>query len=131
VAFTYDLAATGDDLLVSKVRLEIPDTDSVAYELEDAEILYYLDTVGNSILRAAVKCCRQLARKYAQKHNFTADGVTVNMAARAEAFSKRADELERSINGGISSIDLDRQDGWSDEAADSEYDNHIVYIRTR
>ena len=57
MAFTYDLTTN-----VGKVRLTIPDNDSTAYDLEDAEISYFLGVVGNNVTAAAVKCCRWLAR---------------------------------------------------------------------
>jgi len=129
MAFTYDLTASGDDLLISKVRLVIPDNDSTAYELEDAEITYFLDQVADNINGAAVLACQMLARRYAQKVGFTADGATVRYGERARAFAERAAELAQSSQGGISSVTLDRSDGFADQVASGEYASRTVYVK--
>jgi hypothetical protein len=41
-----------------------------------------------------------------------------------------AQELRKSLDGGIGSITMKRADGYSDEAGDSEYQSTIVYVRS-
>lgn len=130
MAFTYDLSSTdATGLLVSKVRLLIPDNDSTAYDLEDAEIEYFLGTVGNNVTATAVKCCRWLARSYSKKVSFTADGLTMQHSQRAAEFAKRADELEAEIYGGISTSDLTRTDGYTDATPTNDWEDRTVYIK--
>ena len=124
MAFTYDLTTA-----IGKVRLLIPDNESTAYELEDAEITYFLTERGNSVKAAAADCCNQLARMYAQKATFTADGFNIQHSQRAEVFAKRAAELSADISGALSSVTLGREDGYSEAASDGEYTTNIVYIK--
>ena len=128
MAFTYDLSTNR-----GKVRLLIPDTNSEAYELEDAEVDYFLTVRGNNVKAAAVDACRWLSRKYAQQANWTADGVQFSGATRAEQYARRAAELAAEMAGGIASLTLDRVDGYSEEADDTEteYKSTIIYVRTR
>jgi len=123
MAFTYDLTNN-----TGKVRLLIPDNDSGAYYLEDAEIAYFLTERGNNVKAAAVMACRQLARKFAQKVGFTADGLTMRHEARAKAFAERAAELEADVAGAWSVVTLDKEDGYSDAATSTDYESRTVYI---
>lgn len=129
MAFTYDLGSSdAATLRLSKVRLLIPDNDSDSYYLQDAEINYFLSEVGNAVLAAAVKACKWLARKYSQKVTFSADGMSMQHSQRAEVFAKRAAELEAEMSGAWSSVDVNREDGFSEAATDSEYESRYVYI---
>jgi hypothetical protein len=126
MAFTYDLSTA-----IGQVRFLVPDNDATAYDLEDAEITYLLGQVGNVVSAAAVRACRWLARKYAKKASFTADGLTVHYHERAAQFATRAKELEAEIgSGGLSSVEITREDGYADVATESEYERQakIVYI---
>ena len=114
MAFTYLLNTD-----IGKVRLLVPDNDATSYLLEDDEIAYFL-TSESTLLGAAVACCQQLARRFAQRPDFTADGLTMRNAERARAFAERAVELERSA-GSISTATLNRVDGFSVAASDGEY----------
>lgn len=130
MAYTYDLSSSdADELLISKVRLLIPDNDSASYYLEDAEIEYFLDQSGDNVTSAAVKACKQLSRVFALKVDFTADGLTMQHSRRAEAFAKRAAELEAEVAGSFSTIDIDREDGYSDAATATDYQSRTVYIK--
>ena len=124
MAFTYDL-----DTAVGQVRLLIPDTDEETAALQDAEISYFLIQRGSNVRAAAVDCCKQLARRYAQQFSFTADGLRADLGQRAEMFAKRAAELEQNLGGGLATASLDRNDGYSDAATDSEYASRTVYIQ--
>jgi hypothetical protein len=125
MTFTYDLTTS-----IGKVRLLIPDNDATAYDLEDDEITYMLTEVGNEVKAAAVKCCKWLARKYAKKATFSADGLSMQNGDRAKTFAERARELEQEASGAFGTIDMTRDDGYADAAQDTEYDSRIVYIIT-
>lgn len=111
MAFTYDLSTD-----IGKVRLLIPDTDATAYHLEDAEIAYLLEQTGGNVKAAAVEACRWLARKFAQAATFKADGLEIAHSERAKVFSERAKELAATLGGAMSTVPLDRADGYSEEA---------------
>ena len=123
MAFTYDLATAR-----GKVRFLVPDNDSASYLLEDAEIDYLLGLVGSNVKAAAADCCDQLARRFALKPTFSADGLSVSNGERANTFAARAKEL-RATQGAVSSVTLNRSDGYSEEATDGEYESRTVYIR--
>ena len=123
MAFTYDLATA-----LGKVRFLVPDNDSTSYLLEDAEITYLLGLVGNNVKAAAADCCDQLARRFALKPTFSADGLSVSNGERANTFAARAKEL-RATQNAWSSITLNRTDGYEDEATDTEYEDRTVYIK--
>lgn len=124
MAFTYDLTTNR-----GKVRFLIPDNDSAAYDLEDAEVDYCLTETGSNIIAAAVKACKQLSRKYAKRVSFSADGASFQMSQRAEVFAARARELELEMTGGFSTADLDREDGYSENATTGDYPSRTVYIK--
>jgi hypothetical protein len=127
MAFSYDLTTNR-----GKVRFMVPDTDSAAYELQDDEVDYFLTDAGNSVKGAAVKACMWLARKYATKVSFSADGLSIQNSQRAEAYAARAKELQAEALGYVSSVELTKEDGYSEAANDSEYEqpNRIIYIDT-
>lgn len=125
MAFTYDISTNR-----GKVRHLIPDQDSSNYELDDTEIDWHLTERGNNVKAAAVDACRWLARKYAQQFSFSADGVNVQLAQRAEMFARRAAELARELGGAYGTITLDREDGYSEQADDTEYPSTIIFVRT-
>ena len=126
MSFTYDLTTN-----IGKVRLLIPDNEETAYDIEDAEITYFLTEVGSNVNAAAIRACKWLARKYAKQATFTADGLNVQLTQRAQAFAERAAELESDLNGGMSSAAITRSDGYSENAATSEYEGRtkIIYIK--
>lgn len=131
MAFTYDLSSTdATDLLVSKVRFLIPDNVESTKELEDAEIEYMLSETGNHVLATAIKCCKWLARKYGKLFSFSDAGFKADLAQRSDTFAKRAEELALDLDGGISTVDLDREDGFSDVADENgEYTRRkTVYV---
>ncbi len=125
MAFTYVLTTN-----IGKVRLLVPDKDATAYDLEDAEIQYFLDQVGANVKAAAVAACKWLARKYSKKVSFQADGLSIQNHARAAEFAARAKELEAELLGGMSSPAITREDGYSEAAATSEYERQtkLVYV---
>lgn len=130
MAFSYNLSSSdAGTVRISKVRLLIPDNGSANYELEDAEIGFFLDENGDNVTAAAVASCRWLARKYAQTPTFEADGLRVDASKRAEAYAKRAEELALSLEGGMSSVTMAKTDGYADASDDSEYGSRIIYVQ--
>jgi len=119
---------------IGQVRFLVDDTDTTTYDLEDAQITYMLAQVGNNVKAAAVAACRWLARRYAKKVTFDADGLRMDYSKRAEVYAARAKELQAELQGGITSVDLDREDAfhtWNPQTDDvSEYrDRGIIYVR--
>jgi len=127
MSFSYVLTTS-----IGKVRLLIPDNDSTNYDLEDDEITYFLGQAGASVNGAAVTACNWLARKYAKKAAFSADGLSIQNSQRASLFAQRAAELQAEADGHMTAVTLDRQDGYSDKAGLSEYEtpHRIIYIDT-
>ncbi|MFA4972550.1 MAG: hypothetical protein WC683_08035 [bacterium] len=125
MAFTYDLTTA-----IGKVRFLIPDDDSANYDFEDDEITHLLTLAGSNVTAAAIKGCRLLSRKYAKRATLVTDARGQAYAMRSNDLAKRADELEKSEIGGMSTLTLTRQDGYHDESTTSEYERaaRIVYI---
>jgi hypothetical protein len=125
MAFTYDLTTA-----IGKVRLLIPDNVLAAYDLEDDEIEYFLAQVGQDVNAAAIRACKWLARKYAKMASFTADGLRVDHTQRAAEYAARAKEIEGELGSGVSSPEISRSDGFSENAATSEYErqSRIIYM---
>ena len=127
MSFTYLL-----NTKIGAVRLLIPDNESTDYDLEDDEITYFLTESGNSVNGAAVKACFWLARSYAKRASFTADGLSIQHGQRASIYAARAKELQAEAEGYMTAVTLDRQDGYSEKAGASEYEtpHRIIYIDT-
>jgi hypothetical protein len=133
MTYSYSLGAAGAPGKIAAVRLEIPDNISSAYDLEDAEIQYMLDAVGQSVPAAAIRCCKWLARKYAKMASFSADGLSVQNGQRAQTFADRAKELEAELSGGMQIADMIRDDGYHEVMGGQtgEYsDDRLIYIVT-
>lgn len=127
MAFTYVLTEA-----VGQVRLLVPDNNSAAYELEDDEITFFLGQQGQNVTAAAVMACRWLARKFAQSPTFKADGLSISNGDRAKIFAERAEELAAQLQGGYSSVGLNRDgtDGYSEAAQNSDYGGaEVIYVR--
>ena len=124
MAFTYDLTTD-----VGKVRLLIPDNVEADAELQDDELEYFLDQTGDHVKGAAVLACKTLARKYARQFSFRADGLQIDRSKRAEVFAKRAEELEAELSGSMSTVELNRTDGYEDESTDTDYESRTIYIK--
>jgi hypothetical protein len=121
MGFTYSLANS-----IGKVRFLVPDRDFSAYDLEDDEITYLLSGRGGDVKAAAVDACNWLARKYSKLASFTADGLTIQHTARAAEFAARAKELAAASQGGLATVDITRTDGYSEAAADGEYERRVI-----
>ena len=109
MAFTYDATLATN---LSKVRFLVPDTDSTAYDLADAEIEYMLDRVGHNVTEAAAQCCEQVSRNYAVR----------GMKEKSGVFAARAKELRASVpSAGASAVTMTKSDGYSETNVASEY----------
>jgi len=124
MAFTYTLTTD-----LGKVRLLIPDNDSTAYDLEDDEIEYFLTARGDNVTAAASDCCALLARQFAKLSSFSADGLSVQYGQRAQNYAAQATALAAKSQGGMSTVSITREDGYSETAVDSEYQSRTVYIK--
>lgn len=124
MTFTYSLSTNR-----GKCRLLIPDNAATAYDLEDDEIDYFLSERGSNIKAAAADACQWLARKYAKLSTFSADGLSVQHSQRSDTYAARAKELLASLQGGISTVTIAREDGYSEAAGDTEYDSRTIYIK--
>jgi len=148
MSFTYDLSATGDSLIVSRIRLEIGDTDSGTdagvkpdgNNFTDDELLYfYGEELG--VGAASARACEVLARMWAG-----AGGVArvreyqIDTRQKSADYAKMAADL-RSRSGGrfvSGSAPTTRVDGYSstvnsrEQSADNgEYGGKIIHTRVR
>lgn len=126
MSFTYVLTTD-----LGRTRFLIPDKDSTSYDLEDDEITYFLASYG-TVTAAAVAACQWLARKYAKQATFTADGLSYQAGQRAQEFAARAKELQTATQGGIGSVPLTKEDGYSEAVTTTDYQEkmRIIYIET-
>jgi hypothetical protein len=148
MAFTYDLSASGDDLAVSKIRLEIGDTDSSTdagvkpdgTNFTDAELSYFYDDESDSVLAASARACEVLARMYARQAASTRiRDYQIDNRQRAEYFREMAADLRQrsgSSQYAGGSAPMTRIDGYSNDVASTEteeadsgdYDRRTVEI---
>lgn len=124
MTYTYSLSTD-----IGKVRLLIPDNVEADAELTDEELQYFLDETGDHVKGAAVLACKTLARKYAKLFSFRADGLQIDRSKRAEVYAARAHELEAELSGSMSTVTLNRTDGYEDEATDTDYEIKTIYIK--
>lgn len=106
MTFTYDLATE-----IGQVRFEIGDHVSTDALLTDEEIQYLL-TLEGSVLLAAAHACDQIGHSFARDFNWQADGVKVEMTARAQHWHSLAVTLTARASGSLASIDTIHNDGW-------------------
>lgn len=128
MSFTYDLAATGDDLLIAKVRLELGDTEQDAgvkpngANFEDEEIATWLDEESDHVMHTVIRACQALARMWSNV-------ASVTVGPRSEQYGKIADNWDRNIktlsdqygppagSGGGFGVASKRVDGYSETAS--------------
>lgn len=109
MAFTYDLDETGNDLIISKIRLEIGDTIDTAVtadagvkpdgrNFEDNELLYFYAAEASSVEGGAARACEVLGRMWArQPAQVKVRDYTVSSAGKAKEYRELADTLRRRI----------------------------------
>jgi len=102
MAFTYDLAATGDALSISKIRLEIGDTNNAAdsgvkpdgRNFSDEELLYFYQSEANNVLAGAAHACEVLARLWAGVgESVRIRDYTIDSKGKAEAYAALGHDL--------------------------------------
>jgi hypothetical protein len=110
VAFNYDLAsADADVLLISKVRLEIGDTDETSgagvkpdgSNFTDAEITYWLDENGDDVSLAAADACAALARHWARASDLAVGPRRESLGQVSKRFEDLAAKLRRRAGKGF------------------------------
>ena len=117
MTFTY--SSTSLTTALAKVRREIGDTDSTAALFTDEEIDVYLDNRSDNVLLAAADLCDALATRFARAYDFSTDGQSFKRGQMSEFYAKRASEL-RARGQGVTTIDVTKVDGWSDDVANQD-----------
>jgi len=108
MTFSYDGAGISDK---DTIRFLIGDTNASEQLLSDEEINFVVtrwkDTY-NSLEYVASVCAENLAARYAREASFSADGVSVSLAAVAQQFRDLAASLRQqhknSLVGGIPDV---------------------------
>lgn len=99
MAFTFDLSATGDDLLVSEIRLFIGDTVENSgikpngANFQDDEILTFYNKEGNHQRRAAAAALEAAAAAWSAHAGRYKLGPEDQESMQAEMFSNQAKTL--------------------------------------
>ncbi len=95
MAFTFDSALTSNR---DRVRVEIGDTNSVEYMLDDDTIDALLTAYSNDVLRTCAVCCRAIVNAKAHlgeaigTEGATRDHALSHWRQMERDFAKRADE---------------------------------------
>lgn len=128
MAFTYNLTGTGNELLISQVRLELGDTvedDGVlpsGANLSDAEILSKLTTYSSDVEQATGALCTVLARHWARAADIAVGPRRENLSQVSTRWAELAERINPSYTS--FSVGVQRSDGYSeyaDDDTDSEY----------
>ena len=133
MAFTYNLEGSGDELLISEVRLEIGDTDdsgnkgvkSDGGNFTDAEIMIWLEREDRDVLKAAGAACANLARHWANQADLQVGPRREALSQIAQRWASEADRL-REAHGGtgagvVYAADVRRSDGYAAAYGSDEY----------
>lgn len=114
MAFSYEGTADGTITTdLSRVRLEIGDTDPEAILFQDQEINSKLQT-NTTVLSCAAALCDILSRKFARAFDFTTDGQQFYRSQQSKAYKQLATEL-RQRDEGVEVDSTHRVDGYSDD----------------
>lgn len=94
--WTYDPALLDDpdDGPLFRVRLRIGDTDAEKPQLEDEEILEFLDEASGSVARASLIAAQHLASKYARYVDKWVGDLKILASQRHRAYLKLIEELQ-------------------------------------
>lgn len=130
MTFTYNLSASGEDLRISKVRLEVGDTienDGIRPDgsnLADAEVSYFLDKEDDDIGRAAAAVCESMANTWARYANTRVGPRREDLSDVAESWAKRAEALRDQYGGGdvTYSVGVIPADGYGDAVESTDID---------
>jgi hypothetical protein len=109
MTFTYNLAGTGDTLLISKVRLELGDTVSGAgvrpgsVNLTDEEIQIWLDEEADDIQATVGRAAQALANMWASAAvSKSAGPYSVNYGKVSDIWAARAAEHGLGVTTAVS-----------------------------
>lgn len=126
MTFTYDLASSdADEVLVSKVRLEIGDTVSgtgvlpTGSNLTDEEITVWLDDEDSDVMRAAARACEALSRHWTNYANYSDGPRREDLGKVAAEWAAKAKSLRDQYGGSSGSsfaVGVGREDGYSEAA---------------
>lgn len=109
--FTYQPGSLSTSSLY-QIRLEIGDTKSSGSVYDDAELNYFYDQEGSSVLKAAARALEQWARRASMNPTqISSAGLNITLQP-AEAY-KQAAELRRRAAGTSSTVAMTRRDGYS------------------
>jgi hypothetical protein len=136
VTFTYDLTASGDDLVVSQIRLKIgdktqnegllPGGDNFA----DAELLELYGQEGDHVERAAAAALEIAARQWRRKADISVGDYREAFSQVAAGLAEDAKALRDAYGygetGGTYSVGVTRLDGYSQDVPSSQVDDHNV-----
>ncbi len=109
MAFTYD-DTLGTDL--SKVRLQVGDTDSTDALLTDAEVEFAISDEP-SLVAAAARCAEMIAASFARDFDWEGDGTSVRKGGRAKHYLAMAKQLRAKAAGGLTTLQTVNADGWN------------------
>lgn len=141
MAFTYDLTATGDDLVISQIRLEIGDTDNGTdagvkpngTNFSDAELTYFYDDEG-SVLGGAARACEVLHRMWSRTdESVRIRDYQITAKQQAENYRNAARDL-RERDGSrykSGSAPATRVDGYSNDVNSQETEPSSEYWQER
>ncbi len=123
MTFTYDLSSSDEtELAISKVRLELGDTDSTmgvrpsGSNLTDEEISIWLSEEEDHVMRATARACEALARMWATVANTTIGPRKEELGKVSAEWAKQGKSLRDTYGGTTSSafsVGVVREDGYS------------------
>lgn len=121
MTFTYDLTATGDSLIASRIRLEIGDTDNSTdagvkpdgTNFTDEELVYFYDQESSIVEAGAARACEVLARFWAlhsesvriRDYQLTARQQATQYRRLAEDLRERSGTLFKSGSAPVLPVD--------------------------
>ncbi|HYI80007.1 MAG TPA: hypothetical protein VEW67_04030 [Thermoleophilaceae bacterium] len=113
--FTYNLAAAdAQEVLISKVRLEIGDTTEASALFTDDEVKAKLGDHGENVALAAAALCDILARRFAREFDFSTDGQSFSRSQKSKQYAQLARDL-RGRAQGATTVSTRRDDGYSQD----------------
>jgi hypothetical protein len=131
MTFTYDLASVDEDeLLISKVRLELGDTTSgegvkpSGGNFSDEELAIWLEEESNHVMHTVIRACLTLGRMWTNVANLTVGPRREELGKVAEGWLKNATSLTDQYGaptgaGSAFAVASDRVDGYSEHADES------------
>lgn len=111
---------------LSKLRLELGDTDPENYVFNDDELGYFLAAEDDDITRARLRACEAAALRFARAYDFSTDGQSFSRSQQAQAYAEMAKQL-RSLGvttssdvAGVTTVAVTVVDGYSSDIPNDE-----------